>query len=441
MEIGFNVNYLLDALAAVDSEQVEFGVTDGELQLPDPRARQRAARSSSSCRCASRRRHSRSPRRCVLPLSRVRITTLRCLSEVELDLDPASQLHLWAQRRRQDEPARGIFVLGRGRSFRTRQDADGSIRYGATGLAVFGRPRSTGSVSGDSAWRIAGRAAREADRWRSRPSGWRSWLAAARARDRSGMPRDRRGRAQRAAPLPRLGSVPRGTCVPRGLATLPPSPGQRNAALERGRRARPSYAPWSVAGRGRRRDRSIVGRRYVDRLAAMSSAHGRRIAGSSGRGARLPARLAQPSSDLDEVLAARRAVRDRSDRTAPKPAPSRRDLVLAARRATGSRRSLARAAEARRCRPDPRAGERGRRDRAAAAQRAARRRSRGRARCRSLRATAGRDRRTFRQLVFTAPVPLGAPRSRRCIPRCFTWNEDRSARYNVQHCLRDRISG
>ena len=29
MEIGFNVNYLLDALAAVESEQVEFGVTDG----------------------------------------------------------------------------------------------------------------------------------------------------------------------------------------------------------------------------------------------------------------------------------------------------------------------------------------------------------------------------------------------------------------------------
>jgi DNA polymerase-3 subunit beta len=28
MEIGFNVNYLLDALAAVDSDQVEFGVTD-----------------------------------------------------------------------------------------------------------------------------------------------------------------------------------------------------------------------------------------------------------------------------------------------------------------------------------------------------------------------------------------------------------------------------
>jgi DNA polymerase III subunit beta len=28
LEIGFNVNYLLDAMAAVDSEQVEFGVTD-----------------------------------------------------------------------------------------------------------------------------------------------------------------------------------------------------------------------------------------------------------------------------------------------------------------------------------------------------------------------------------------------------------------------------
>jgi DNA polymerase-3 subunit beta len=29
MEIGFNVNYLLDALAAVETEQVELGVTDG----------------------------------------------------------------------------------------------------------------------------------------------------------------------------------------------------------------------------------------------------------------------------------------------------------------------------------------------------------------------------------------------------------------------------
>ena len=28
MEIGFNVNYLLDALAAVDGEYVEFGVVD-----------------------------------------------------------------------------------------------------------------------------------------------------------------------------------------------------------------------------------------------------------------------------------------------------------------------------------------------------------------------------------------------------------------------------
>jgi DNA polymerase-3 subunit beta len=28
MEIGFNVNYLLDALAAVDTDQVELGVTD-----------------------------------------------------------------------------------------------------------------------------------------------------------------------------------------------------------------------------------------------------------------------------------------------------------------------------------------------------------------------------------------------------------------------------
>ena len=29
MEIGFNVNYLMDALAAVDGDEVEFGLTDG----------------------------------------------------------------------------------------------------------------------------------------------------------------------------------------------------------------------------------------------------------------------------------------------------------------------------------------------------------------------------------------------------------------------------
>ena len=29
LEIGFNVSYLLDALAAVDGNEVEIGVTDG----------------------------------------------------------------------------------------------------------------------------------------------------------------------------------------------------------------------------------------------------------------------------------------------------------------------------------------------------------------------------------------------------------------------------
>ena len=28
MEIGFNVNYLLDALSAIDSEKIELGLTD-----------------------------------------------------------------------------------------------------------------------------------------------------------------------------------------------------------------------------------------------------------------------------------------------------------------------------------------------------------------------------------------------------------------------------
>ena len=63
MEIGFNVNYLLDALAAVDSEQVEFGVTDAQLELLDPRAgrRRNEVRRDADAPLARRYRRSEAP--------------------------------------------------------------------------------------------------------------------------------------------------------------------------------------------------------------------------------------------------------------------------------------------------------------------------------------------------------------------------------------------
>jgi DNA replication and repair protein RecF len=72
-----------------------------------------------------------------LPLSRVRITTLRCLREVELELDPSRNYIFGPNGAGKTSLLEGLFVLGRGRSFRTRQMRR-LVRHGADGFAVFG---------------------------------------------------------------------------------------------------------------------------------------------------------------------------------------------------------------------------------------------------------------------------------------------------------------
>ena len=57
MEIGFNVNYLLDALAAVDGAEVEVGLTDANCSCLI-RATRTGRRATSSCRCGSERRRA-----------------------------------------------------------------------------------------------------------------------------------------------------------------------------------------------------------------------------------------------------------------------------------------------------------------------------------------------------------------------------------------------
>jgi DNA polymerase-3 subunit beta len=44
MEIGFNVNYLLDALAAVEGEEVELGLTDSNSSCLITAPTEKAAR-------------------------------------------------------------------------------------------------------------------------------------------------------------------------------------------------------------------------------------------------------------------------------------------------------------------------------------------------------------------------------------------------------------
>jgi DNA replication and repair protein RecF len=72
-----------------------------------------------------------------LPLSRVRITTLRCLREVELDLHPQRNYIFGPNGAGKTSLLEGVFVLGRGRSFRTRQMRR-LVQHGAQGFAVFG---------------------------------------------------------------------------------------------------------------------------------------------------------------------------------------------------------------------------------------------------------------------------------------------------------------
>jgi DNA replication and repair protein RecF len=72
-----------------------------------------------------------------LPLSRVRITALRCLAEVERGLHPRCSYIFGPNGAGKTSILEGIFLLGRGRSFRTRQIRR-LVRRGADGVTVYG---------------------------------------------------------------------------------------------------------------------------------------------------------------------------------------------------------------------------------------------------------------------------------------------------------------
>ncbi len=72
-----------------------------------------------------------------MPLRHLRVSSLRCLKEVELDLDPARNYFFGANGAGKTSLLEAVFFLGRGRSFRTRQ-ARALVSYGEHGLAVYG---------------------------------------------------------------------------------------------------------------------------------------------------------------------------------------------------------------------------------------------------------------------------------------------------------------
>ncbi|MEO8466893.1 MAG: DNA replication/repair protein RecF [Gammaproteobacteria bacterium] len=72
-----------------------------------------------------------------MALARVRITALRCLTQVELALDTRRNFIFGPNGAGKTSILEGVFLLGRGRSFRTRQTRR-LVQRGQDGFAVFG---------------------------------------------------------------------------------------------------------------------------------------------------------------------------------------------------------------------------------------------------------------------------------------------------------------
>jgi DNA replication and repair protein RecF len=77
-----------------------------------------------------------------LALSRVRITALRCLAHVELALDARRNFIFGPNGAGKTSILEGIFLLGRGRSFRTRQTGR-LVQRGQDGFSVYGEVHSS----------------------------------------------------------------------------------------------------------------------------------------------------------------------------------------------------------------------------------------------------------------------------------------------------------
>src|ERR1700722_3602849 len=72
-----------------------------------------------------------------MPLRRVQVTDFRCLHSAALDLDPQFTLISGPNASGKTSLLEAIYVLGRGRSFRTRR-LEHLIRQGAEQFVVFG---------------------------------------------------------------------------------------------------------------------------------------------------------------------------------------------------------------------------------------------------------------------------------------------------------------
>ena len=132
IEIGFNVNYLLDALGAIEADEVNLAVVDGNSSclLRDPGT---IAVSTLSCRCVCSR----------LPLKTFKATDFRCLESAGLEFSEGNNLIYGPNASGKTSILEAIGYLGRARSFRGAGVAE-LVRHGAREFILFGKA-DTGS--------------------------------------------------------------------------------------------------------------------------------------------------------------------------------------------------------------------------------------------------------------------------------------------------------
>jgi DNA replication and repair protein RecF len=256
-----------------------------------------------------------------LPLSRVRITTFRCLREAELELSPRRNYIYGRNGAGKTSLLEAVFVLGRGRSFRTRQMRR-LVQHGADGFAVFGEVHAE-----DAAHRLgvayhAGRLEKKVD---GQPAGGMAELAAllpVHAIDPSmhglieGGPSERRRFLDWGVFHVEPGYLESWKRYRRILS-------QRNAVLKQAA-SLDELRPWSsaLAEAGALADQSR--RRYLDRLGPFAGELGKRLL---DRPLTLDYRRGWSGEErLEDALAAA-ALRDRHSGST-EPGPHRAELVL-----------------------------------------------------------------------------------------------------------------
>ena len=256
-----------------------------------------------------------------MPLSRVRITTLRCLRDVELELHPGRNYIFGANGAGKTSLLEGMFVLGRGRSFRTRQMRR-LVRHGSDGFAVFGEVGVDGATRRLGVAYRGGRLEKKIDGEVATGMAELAALLPVHAIDPSmhalveGGPSERRRFLDWGVFHVEPGYLQAWKRYRRVLS-------QRNAALKRAA-GHPELAPWSAALVEAAAVIDDSRRRYVDRLGPFATDFGLRLL---NRPLTLDYRRGWPADErLEGVLAASQA-RDRQHGTT-ESGPHRAEVVL-----------------------------------------------------------------------------------------------------------------